>query len=106
MEPLPNVVYIVGANEAQRRKQVRLTHIYRTAHDRSVLCVEAIGIQYFGPELAGNRWPRNLSQPQGFPGGQFDRGHLLASQFGAGMEVINLVTMPSSVNRAHSEATS
>lgn len=43
--------------------------------------------------------------PVGFPGGSFDRGHLLAAQFGAGMEAINLVTMPSSVNRAHKPTT-
>ncbi|QJC21947.1 hypothetical protein [Arcanobacterium buesumense] len=35
----------------------------------------------------------------GFPDGTYHRGHLLASEFGAGMEAINLITMPAAVNQ-------
>lgn len=103
--PLPNAIYIVGANSAQLNAGVRLRHVYKTKFDGSTECVQAIGVELCKGDMAGRRWNRNQCAPVGFPDGEFDRGHLLACSFGAGMESINLVTMPNSVNQSHRSQT-
>lgn len=100
--PLPRVTYFVGANDSQRYLGVRLCHVFETAHDGSTERAEARFVRAYDSTRAGLRWPR---KPVGVPGGSFDRGHLIAAEFGAGMESINLVNMPSSVNQAHRPTT-
>lgn len=98
--PLPNATYYVGASRAQRQKQLRLSHIFATTFDGTTSFAEAIGVQLFKGRDKGARWPKEWCMPIGFPGGNYDRGHLIAAEFGAGMETINLVSMPSVVNRS------
>lgn len=99
--PLPNVTYYVGANQEQRRKRLKLLHIFRTEYDGSTSVAEVLNLRMFVGADKGKRWSKKQASPKGFPGGDFDRGHLIAAEFGAGMEAINLVSMPASVNRLH-----
>lgn len=103
--PLPNMTYEVGASLAQRRKGLKLRHIFATTVDGSTECAEAVGLSLFRGSQKGARWDKRKVAPTGFPEGDFDRGHLIAAQFGAGMESINLVSMPLVVNRSHTPAT-
>lgn len=104
-KPMPNVTYYVGANLKQLAKGVRLKHIYRIASDGTTASAEAVAIRAYSKALAGERWQKYVCQPVASPGGEFDRGHLIAAEFGVGMESINLVTMPASVNRLHRATT-
>lgn len=105
--PLPNVTYVVGANKTQLKNKIRLRHVFKTASDRSTTEAMDLSVRVFNSNSAGfgKRWLKHQCVPVGFPGGSFDRGHLIAAQFGAGMEAINLVTMPCSVNQAHKPET-
>lgn len=103
--PLPNLTYVVGANLKQHSAGVRLRHTFRTGPDGSTLVAAAQSVRRYPKPLAGKRWSTKTSSPYGFRSGHFDRGHLIAAEFGAGMESINLVTMPASVNRPHRIAT-
>lgn len=103
--PLPNVTYVVGANLTQLDRGVRLHHVFQT--DPLGITERAVDhcVRVYKSEEAGKRWPRSRCTPAGYPGSPYDRGHLISRQFGAGMEAINLVTMPSSVNQAHRPST-
>ncbi len=103
--PLPKMTYIVGANQGQLRLGVRLRHMYETSYDSSTDQAMAVNLTRCPGDKAGSRWDKGLVSPPGFPGGDFDRGHLIAAEFGAGMEAINLVSMPSSGNRSHKPET-
>jgi len=103
--PLPNMTYEVGASHAQRLKGLKLRHIFVTTFDGSTERAEAVNLRRFRGSQKGARWDKKKVAPTGFPGGDFDRGHLIAAEFGAGMESINLVSMPLVVNRSRTPAT-
>jgi hypothetical protein len=101
--PLADATYCVFANTTQHKNGVRLLHRFRTGIQGATERAEAVHVLKFSGKLTkGRRW---TSVPVGYPGAPYDRGHLIACEFGAGMEAINLVTMPSSVNQGHHEST-
>jgi hypothetical protein len=101
--PLADATYCVFANTAQRKNGVRLLHRFKTGVQGVTEWAEAVHVLKFSGQLTmGKRWK---SVPVGYPGDPYDRGHLIACEFGAGMEAINLVTMPSPVNQGHREST-
>lgn len=95
--PQPNLIYHVGANQVQRKAKQHIHHVFRTGHDCATLVAEDLNVRVFKGKLKGKR--HRGCTPVGFKGKPYDRGHLIASQFGAGNEAINLVTMPDAVNR-------
>lgn len=103
--PLPNMTYEVGASRTQLRKGLKLRHIFVTTFDGSTERAEAVNLRRFRGSQKGARWNKKKVAPTGFPEGDFDRGHLIAAEFGAGMESINLVSMPLVVNRSRTPAT-
>ena len=103
--PQPNLIYTVRPNTDQWARGVRFTHTFRTTHDSSTDLARVHNLAIYRGRLAGKRWPSSLCAPVNYRGGSYDRGHLIAAHFGAGMERINLVSMPSSTNRSHTAAT-
>lgn len=103
--PLPNLTYEVGASLEQRSRGLKLRHIFVTTFDGSTERAEAVDLRRFKGKDKGARWNKEKATPKDFPGGSFDRGHLIAAEFGAAMESINLVSMPLVVNRARTPAT-
>lgn len=101
--PAPNVTYHVGANENQRARGVHLHHIFRTAFDGVTDSVESLYLRKYTGAEKGQR--HSGCVPPGYPGTPYDKGHLIAAEFGAGNETINLVNMPNSVNQGHLPAT-
>lgn len=98
--PRANATYYVRENQNQHELGVRFLHIFRTDARGDVSSVEVPRIDTYPSRVAGKRFKGKACQPKSFPGGRtFDRGHLIACEFGGGMEAINLVTMPAAVNR-------
>lgn len=100
-QPLPNATYVVGASAVQRKIGRTLRHRFVTRSDGTTDRVEVTRLERFRGKAKGATWRKEKVAPVGFPGGRFDRGHLIAAEFGAGMEAINLVSMPESANRPH-----
>lgn len=104
-KPVANAEYRVFENSYQQLKKANFLHIFKTDGNGATETAQVEQIEIFNKLVAGKRWNKNQCAPVGFPGGKYDRGHLIGAQFGGGMEAINLVTMPRSVNRHHKAKT-
>lgn len=98
----PNITYYALPSRKQFAGKVRFRHVFTTGIKGETLHAYVEGIKKYSGDLKGKRWD---CAPASYPGAPYDRGHIIAAEFGAGMETINLVTMPESTNRGHRAAT-
>ncbi|WP_250234182.1 DNA/RNA non-specific endonuclease [Bifidobacterium longum] len=97
---IPNVEFDIHPNSEQEGKGISFTHIFKTNSCGSVETVETPDVHF--PSIKGHRQPFNDYQRTIMRElDHTDRGHLISSQLGGGMEDINLVPMTDASNRGH-----
>lgn len=96
MSPDPNTTYRVSPNPAQLNAGIRFVHEFKTGPSGFVVSAWVKGVQFFKAPHAGVRHRRRLP---GRPPGNYDRGHIISAELGAGMEFINLLWMPNAINQ-------
>ena len=96
MSPAPNTTYLVSPNPAQLNAGIKFVHKFVTDAKGFVESAFVDRVQFFTRQQAGVR--HQIALP-GRPPGNYDRGHIISAELGAGMEFINLLWMPNAVNR-------
>jgi hypothetical protein len=96
MSPEPDTTYLVSPNPEQVAAGISFEHVFITDAHSFVESAYVEGVQFFGGGRAGVRHSKDLP---GKPAGNYDRGHIISAEMGAGMENVNLLWMPSAINR-------